>query len=426
MMTDNSKFNVKSNPPDSIEHDDVVNAPGDEATHPAAEVQKLRPAILIIIIIAVLAVVVMIIFNIFNVKKRPDAQPAPPHAALGSNQSTKWFEHEKMQKPIASAPALAMVKNPNGTIASAPVTDQVASQGTQQVSQMTQEEQQAVQDLKASMKAPISQNEITPQSGNGAVGVGSTTAAGGGAGGSLASGGQDTSGLPKDDQNMTAEKRNFIKNNTDMSANVLSTSVNNPVASLVLAMGAQIPAILDKEINSELPGQIYGHVSRDVYDTRTHSKLLIPAGSNLVGNYDSAIAYGQTRLLVAWKRVNFPNGQWIDIQGMGGADPVGAGFGDKVDNHYWQILGATMITSVLAAGAQLAQPQQSNALQSPGVGQTIGQSVGTQISSTGTQLVQKTINLQPTIHIRAGFEFTVEVNKDIAFAAPYTGNSNKN
>lgn len=390
--------------------------------HPAAGVQKLRPAILIIIVIAVLLMIIMIIFNIFNVKKKQKTTLSPG-VGVGGTQSNKWYEHKKIIKTVASTPTLALLKNSDGTAASAPIATQLSPAVTQQISQKTQDEAKEAEALKDSMKAGIGSNELTPSSkSNGAEKSSSDV---GTSGGALNSGSKDTSGLPKDDQNMTAEKRDYIKNNSEMSANVLSTIVNNPVTSLALSMGTLIPAILDKEINSELPGQIYGHVSRDVYDSRTHGKLLIPAGSNLVGNYDSAISYGQTRLLVAWKRVNFPNGQWLDIQGMGGADPVGTGFGDQVDNHYWQILGATLITSVLAAGPQLAQPQQSNALQAPGVGQTLGQSVGTQISSTGTQLVQKAINLQPTIHIRAGFEFAVEVNKDIAFAAPYTGNTNK-
>ena len=283
-----------------------------------------------------------------------------------------------------------------------------------------QAEVQAANELKQAMKAPIIQ--LTPQSSNNQAG-------GSGQSGNsqTASSNPDQDGLPKDDQSMTSEKRNFMKSQeADLSSNVMTGTLNNPVAALVLAMGTKIPAQLDQEINSDLPGQIYGHVSRDVFDSRTHSMLLIPAGSNLVGTYDSALAYGQERLLVAWKRINFPNGQWIDIKGMGGADPVGAGFGDQVDNHYWRIFGATFLTSVLAAGAQLSQPQQTNALQAPGTGQIIGQSVGTQIAQTGTMLLQKNINIQPTLHIRAGFEFTVEVNKDIVFPNAYTANGNKN
>lgn len=280
-------------------------------------------------------------------------------------------------------------------------------------SQVAQLEQARLQAIDTRMKAPLSSNTLTPMSG------------GGGTANAGADNMSNDAGLSKDDPNQTSEKRNFIKNQANSTTDILSSGLNDPLAAMVLAMGTKIPAQLDQEINSDLPGQIYGHVSRDVYDSRTHTHLLIPAGSNLVGTYDSAIAYGQERLLVAWKRVNFPNGQWINLQGMGGADPVGAGFGDQVDNHYWRIFGATFLTSVLAAGAQLSQPQQSDALQSPGVGQTLGQSVGTQIAATGTMLAQKNINIQPTIHIRSGFEFTVEVNKDMIFKREYTANSNK-
>ncbi len=401
---------------------DNENSSNNDIVHPASEVQKLKPIILIIVIAAFMVILVMIIFNIFNTKKKSKPVTPPPNTVASSN-TNKWFENAHVQKPVIPMPVVALVKNASEVVASSPVSNQMMPQGDQQISHLTQEEQQAAQDLRASMKAPLGSNELTPQSNNSQIGGGNAASHTGS--GDLPKG-QDTSGLPKDDQSMTAEKRAFVKNNTDISANVLSTSLNNPMSEYVLAFGSEIPAILDKEINSELPGQIYGHVSRDVYDSTTHSILLIPAGSNLVGSYDSAISYGQTRLLVAWKRINYPNGQWMDIQGMGGADPVGAGFGDQVDNHYWQILGATLITSVLAAGAQLSQPQQSNALEAPSTGQILGQSVGTQISSTGTQLVQKAINLQPTIHIRAGFEFTVEVNKDIIFPSPYLGNSNKN
>lgn len=273
----------------------------------------------------------------------------------------------------------------------------------------------------AAMKAPLSSNQLLP-GGNAKDGVG----AGGAGSNTQSSATKDDSGLPQDDPNQVAEKRSFVKANSVPSANILLNSVNKPIAKLVLSMGTKIPAQIDQDINSDLPGQIYAHVSRDVYDSRTHSSLLIPAGSNLVGTYDSSIAYGQERLLVAWSRINFPNGQTLDLGGMGGADAIGAGFGDKVDNHYDRIAGATTIISILAAGAQLAQPQQTNALQAPGVAQTLGQSVGTQIAQTGTSLLQKDLNLKPTLHIRPGFECTVEVNKDIIFSTSYTANLNKN
>jgi len=347
-------------------------------------------------------------------------EPQPSrNSAIASNDNQNYAKNDSnnftdvndivgiKKSAISSAPALGLSK----IVASGAMSTGLSSQ---QISAQAQE-------LKAAMKASLSSNQITPSL---------STNTGGGSGGEGTSAANippaQDSGLPNDDQNMNAQKRNFVKSNSEVSVNIMSNTVQNQIVALVLSMGTKIPAQLDQEINSDLPGQIYGHVSRDVYDSRTHSKLLIPAGSNLVGTYDSALSYGQERLLVAWRRVNFPNGQWLDLPGLGGADPVGAGFGDQVDNHYWRIFGATLFTSVLAAGAQLSQPQQSDALQAPGVGQTLGQSVGTQIANTGTMLLQKNINIKPTLHIRAGFEFTVEVNKDIVFNSAYTGNQSKN
>ena len=399
------------------------------------KVKRVRKEIILIVIFLLCAITGLIVSNLAATAKKP--KPMANDSVPQNDSSTSWYKNRKMAeaaktvKPNESVPFVpALMNNADGSRynASSPVTNpnqqaeqQAEFQAQQAAKQLkTQQAQQAADAKIAAMKAPLTQ--VSP----------STTSGGGGAGGTAGANsltgapnaqGQDSSGLPKDDPSMTAEKRNFMK--SDSATNVLSSTVMNPVAPLVLAMGTLIPAKLDKQINSDLPGQIYGHVTTNVYDSRTHSHLLIPAGSPLVGKYDSAIAYGQDRLLVAWQRVNFPNGQWLDIQGMGGADPVGAGFGDMVDNHYWRIFGATMLTSVLAAGAQLSQPQQSNALQAPGTGQTVGAAVGTQIAQTGTMIVQKNINVQPTIQIRAGFDFQVEVNKDIVFPNEYTANPNK-
>ena len=394
-------------------------------------IQKLRSEILIILCVVVCAIVFVIVFNIVNLAKKPKVKQESPNPPPTTGA---WYQNARIIHHTASRPVVAQIRNQDGSTpeSSNSVSSQSYNSNAQGV--LTPEQQQAIadkqarqqaaqqeaDDIKAAMRVSVTTNQLTPQN------IGSTAASANAAGpqGSLVAD-KDSSGLPKDDQMLTAEKRKFVEDNSNKMSDVLSSTVMQPVAQLVLNWGTLIPAKLDRQINSDLPGQIYGHITRDVYDSRTHDTLLIPAGSQLVGNYDSAIAYGQDRLLVAWKRINFPNGQWLDLQGMGGADPVGAGFGDQVDNHYWRIFGATFLTSVLAAGAQLSQPQQSNALQAPTTGQTIGQSVGTQIANTGTMLMQKNINIQPTIVIRAGFDFQVEVNKDIVFPAAYTANPNK-
>lgn len=345
-------------------------------------------------------------YNIFK-------EDSPTKASADTSQANTTNAQNLSDQDILSA-AKSNSSQPQKSNASTPIVASNASEpvpAIQANQQQTDDEKRQNEEARQAMRAQISSNQIKDS--------GNTT---NNASDASVSTDKDTnSDLPKDDQNQTAEKRAFIKSNSK----AVNLSVKNRIADYVLAVGTKIPAQIDQDINSDLPGQIYGHTTRDVYDSRTNKTLLIPAGSNLVGTYDSSVAYGQERLLVAWTRINMPNGQFIDLPGFGGADAKGAGFGDQVDNHYDKIFGATVLISILATGAQLAQPQQSNALQAPGIGQTIGQSVGTQIAQTGTTLMNKNLNLQPTLHIRPGFEFSVEVNKDMVFDGKYQGNSGK-
>lgn len=94
-------------------------------------------------------------------------------------------------------------------------------------------------------------------------------------------------------------------------------------------------------ISSDLPGQVIAQVSQNVYDSATSTKLLIPQGTQLAGSYSSNISYGQSRILMAWQRLQFPNGKVLDIGSMPGADQAGyAVFSDKVNNHYLRIFGS--------------------------------------------------------------------------------------
>jgi type IV secretion system protein TrbI len=57
-------------------------------------------------------------------------------------------------------------------------------------------------------------------------------------------------------------------------------------------------------VNSDLPGLIRALVRENVYDTVTGRYVPIPAGSTLVGIYNSHIGYGQNALQAVWRRVS--------------------------------------------------------------------------------------------------------------------------
>ena len=72
-------------------------------------------------------------------------------------------------------------------------------------------------------------------------------------------------------------------------------------------------------------------MSQDVFDTPTGKWKLIPQGSRLVGQYSSEVAYGQSRVLVAWQRIVFPDGELLGV-----ADPHDAS-GEHVDTNCYVI-----------------------------------------------------------------------------------------
>jgi type IV secretion system protein VirB10 len=184
--------------------------------------------------------------------------------------------------------------------------------------------------------------------------------------------------------------------------------------------GWLIPAVLEQQLNSDLPGLIRALVRENVYDTVSGKYILIPAGSTLVGIYNSHVGYGQKALQAVWRRVIFPDGSSLSLGGFEGDDSEGAaGFRDQVDNHWVRIFSGALLTSLFAAGIEISQGQNSSVLTQPSYGQQIGQAVGQQVGQVGVEVTRRNLNIQPTIVVRPGYRFFVRVEKDLLFRAPY-------
>lgn len=202
----------------------------------------------------------------------------------------------------------------------------------------------------------------------------------------------------------------------------LDSQVEAPRSPFELRAGFVIPATLISGINSELPGQIMGQVSAHVYDTPTGKHLLIPQGSRLVGAYSSDVVYGQSRVLVAWQRIVFPDGKALDLGSMPGADSAGyAGFADQVNNHYLRIFGSALLMSGVVAGVTYTQQQnqQQTVTGTVSAQQTMSAALGQQLGQVAAQMISKNLSIAPTLEIRPGYRFNVVVVKDLTFSKPY-------
>ena len=195
-----------------------------------------------------------------------------------------------------------------------------------------------------------------------------------------------------------------------------------------MVAGSVIPADLITAINSQNPGLITGQVREDVYDSLSGRFLLIPRGSKLIGVYKNDVSTGQSRILVAWKRLIFPDTAAIDLVNMSGADTEGnAGFEGRVDTHFGQLLAQTLLASVITAGLQLSQPQQATSSTTTGTttvvppGAIAAGSIGQSVAQTLNSEIQANANVPPTIYIPKGYPFLVVVDRDLVLTTPYGG-----
>jgi len=200
----------------------------------------------------------------------------------------------------------------------------------------------------------------------------------------------------------------------------LDSEVKKPVSPYILQTGFVIPATLISGVNSSLPGQIMAQVSQNIYDSPVGKWRLIPQGSRLVGTYSSEVEFGQARVLIAWQRIIFPDGKTMDIGAMPGADGLGySGFRDQVNNHYLRIFGSALIMSGIIAGVALSQRDTGNAFGRQNAGSIMSQSLGQQLGRVTASLINRNINIAPTLEIRPGYRFNVIVTKDMLFSKPY-------
>jgi type IV secretion system protein VirB10 len=225
------------------------------------------------------------------------------------------------------------------------------------------------------------------------------------------SGGSNQPVSPLPDQNMQDQKLAFLNGPSD--APTVSSDRLTPAASpYIIQAGAVIPAALITGIESDLPGQITAQVTENVYDSPTGQYLLIPQGARLIGQYNSEVAYAQTRVQLIWTRLIMPDGQSIVLANQPGADTQGySGLQDGVNNHWGAIFEAALLSTFLSVGAEAGTSNQENNLI-----QAIRSGASDSFNQAGQQVVERELNIQPTLTVRPGFPVRVIVNRDLVLA----------
>jgi type IV secretion system protein VirB10 len=225
------------------------------------------------------------------------------------------------------------------------------------------------------------------------------------------------------DPNGQAGKQNFLRSGGgSMTPQGYSASLPVPQQfPYELKAGTIIPGILITGINSDLPGNVMGQVSENVWDTATGRYVLIPKGTRILGVYDSQVSFGQKRILLVWNRLVFPNGTTLDIAGSPGIDQAGySGLSGRVNEHWGTMLKSALLASIFVAGAEIVYDKDSqgnNDNKSPR--DVAAESAAGSILDMGTKLMNKASDIQPTITVRPGKKMGIFVQQDVVFPFPY-------
>ncbi|AHI26349.1 putative conjugation TrbI-like protein [Komagataeibacter xylinus E25] len=200
----------------------------------------------------------------------------------------------------------------------------------------------------------------------------------------------------------------FLEGQPDC-ATISPDRIAPPASHYVLQAGTVIAGALNTKISSDLPGQITGHVTQNVYDSPTGRYLLIPQGSLLFGAYNSGISFGQQRTQIIWTRLIFPDGESLVLEKLPGGDAIGqSGLSDEVNNHWGQLLRAALVTTLLSVGSEAGTSWNENNLM-----QAIRSGASNGFSMVGNRLIDRSLNVQPTLTDRPGLPFTIILGHDL-------------
>jgi type IV secretion system protein VirB10 len=216
---------------------------------------------------------------------------------------------------------------------------------------------------------------------------------------------------PVPTRNDFAETTKDRKEDTRNPAAVPAGSANAAAGkTYVLFEGTILETVLINRLDGGFAGPVECLLSTDVYSNdRQH--LLIPAGSKLLGETKKVDTFGQTRLAVVFHRVLMPDGYSASLDQFKGLNQIGdTGLRDQVNNHYLRIFGVSLAVGALGAVAEAGTAGSLNASSAD----LMRQGFAASTAQSSAQILDKFLNIMPTVTIREGHRVKVYLSGDLA------------
>jgi type IV secretion system protein VirB10 len=182
----------------------------------------------------------------------------------------------------------------------------------------------------------------------------------------------------------------------------------------VLFEGTTIDTALVNRLVGDFAGPVKVMVTNPVY-SRDGQHVLIPEGSFLLGDVQKVDTFGQRRLAITFHRLIMPDGYSLDLDRFHGLSQIGeTGLADQVNNHYLQIFGTSIALGIIAGAAE-ATTSTSGYAESGS--DAIRQGIASSLAQSGAHVLDRFLNILPTITIREGHRIKVYLSDDLLLPA---------
>jgi type IV secretion system protein TrbI len=181
-----------------------------------------------------------------------------------------------------------------------------------------------------------------------------------------------------------------------------------------LTEGTVIETVLINRLNGSFAGPVECLVTTPVY-SHDRQRVVIPAGARVLGAAAPVQSWGDSRLAVSFHRLLMPDGRGYSLDKFKGLDQIGeTGLKDEVNRHYLQVFGASVAIGALSG---LAQYGTSGGFGPTGFADQYRQAAGSSLASSTGRILDRYLNVLPTITIREGYRIKVYLTNDLDLPA---------
>jgi type IV secretory pathway VirB10-like protein len=172
-------------------------------------------------------------------------------------------------------------------------------------------------------------------------------------------------------------------------------------------------ALLNR-LDGDFSGPVKVMVTNPIY-SHDRQHVLVPEGTVVLGETSKVSGFGQRRLAVSFHRMIMPDGYTVNLDQFRGLNQIGeTGLKDQVNNHYLQIFGSSIALGIIAGAAESSN---ANAGLYQNGSEAYRSEIAGSISQSSTQVLDRFLNIPPTITIREGQRVKVYFTQDLLLPA---------